>query len=179
MTNEQPATPPPPAPPPPPDPPPSAQAPEPSPAPVLVRGWLRGLLRGIRHLGVPPRDPRVKALWVLLRRRQVLDQNVWIKATLRRIWQQGLGSRHRPSTTRLMLALLRGWGVLRPRPLPRYTGGGIRRPAVFRPLQRLRPVTLRRVGTARPLQAMRPRQLVRPLQAMRAVRPLQPRRGRR
>lgn len=188
MTNEQPAPSappapsPPPGPPPPPDPqpsqaqaadPPADSAPAPAPPPVLTRGWLRSLLRGIRQHGVPPRDPRVRALWVLLRRRQVLDRNAWLKATLRRIWQNGLGNRHRPRTTVQMLALLRAWGVLRPRPLARYAAGGIRRPVAIRPLQRLRPVTLHRVATARPLHAMRPLQAMStgllPLEVARAV----------
>ena len=29
---------------------------------------------------MPPRDPRVRALWVLLRRRQLLERNAWIKS---------------------------------------------------------------------------------------------------
>jgi hypothetical protein len=134
-------------------------------------------MRGIRQFGVPPRDPRVKALWVLLRRRRVLDQNAWIKATLRRIWQNGLRNHHRPRTTVQMLTLLRGWGVLRRRPLARYAGPGVRTAAPIRPMQRLRPVTLRRVASARPLHAMRPLQAMRPHQAMRrppAVRPYRP-----
>lgn len=158
MTNPQPA------PPPPPDPPTAAPAAVPS---ALARGWLRDLLRGIRMDGVQPRDPRVKALWDLLRRRQLLARSTWVRTTLRHIWQQGLVQRHRPRTTTRMLALLRAWGVLRARPLLRHAPGAVPGSAAIRQFRRLQPVTLRRVASARPLQALRP------------IQPLGWRRGRR
>ena len=181
MTNEQQAAPPPPAPPPPPDPQhapeqgqEAAPPPAPAPPPVLGRGWLRALLYGIRQTGVPPRDPRVRGLWRLLRRRQLLEQNTWIKATLRHIWEKGLGQRYRPRTTRRMVAQLRAWGVLRPRQVAApYASTVIRTPVAMRPLRRLRPVILRRVATARPL-SMRPVQVRRPFQPMRAPQVMRP-----
>lgn len=138
----------------PPPPPPPAPAPEPTPA--LSRGWLRDLLRGIRRDGVQPRDPRVKALWGLLRRRQLLGQSPWLRDRLRYIWQQGLNARHRPRTTSRLLALLRNWGVLSARPLQHRVASGPVTRTTLRPMQRLRPVALRRVASLRPMQPLRP-----------------------
>jgi hypothetical protein len=128
--------------------------------PALSRGWLRDLMRGIRQDGVQPRDPRIKALWDLLRRRQLLARDPWARNRLRYIWQKGLNVRPRPRTTHRLLTLLRSRGVMRARPLQRRvsavpgTAATMRRP--MRPLQ---PVALRRVATLRPVgrqQPMRP-----------------------
>ena len=104
----QPTDPPPPPPPPPPEPAPMPAAPVQ--APTLGRGWLRALLQGIREAGVQPNDPRVKALWQLLRRRQLLARSPWARSRLRFIWQKGLSARPRPNTIARLLALLRNRG---------------------------------------------------------------------
>lgn len=147
------------------NPPPAPPPPNPQTAatPALPRGWLRDLLRAVRMDGLQPRDPRVKALWDLLRRRQLLGRDIWVRTTLRHIWQKGLVKRHRPRTTQRMLTLLRAWGVLGARRL-RHASGAIPAPAQMRPFRRLQPVTLRRVATARPMQALRP---IRPLRLRR------------
>ena len=75
-----------PQPPAPPPPPPPAPEPLPTPVPALGRGWLRALLQGIRESGVQPRDPRVKALWALLRRHQLLARSPWARTRLKFIW---------------------------------------------------------------------------------------------
>src|ERR1044071_4203493 len=154
---------------------PPAQLPPPA-APTqrhaaLARGWLRGLLRGIRMEGVRPRDPRVKALWRLLYRRQLLARNEWLKTTLRYVWQQGLARKSRPRTARRIWTQLREWGVLTSKSPLRYVTGRAPGPALaMRPMRRLRPVALRRVATAQP---MRP---VRPMRSAPAMRPVQPQR---
>ena len=94
-----------------PPPPPPAAAPMPAPTSALSRGWLRDLMRGIRQEGVQPRDPRVKALWNLLRRRQLLARDPWARTRLRYIWQKGLNVRPRPRTTQRLLTLLRSGAV--------------------------------------------------------------------
>ena len=60
------------------NPPPAPPPPNPQTAatPALPRGWLRDLLRAVRMDGLQPRDPRVKALWDLLRRRQLLGRDI-------------------------------------------------------------------------------------------------------
>ena len=99
-------------PPDPPLPPPPAPMPAPVQAPALGRGWLRALLQAIRDTGVQPRDPRVKALWQLLRRRQLLARSPWARTRLKFIWQKGLNARPRPRTIARLLALLRNRGPL-------------------------------------------------------------------
>ena len=138
--------------------PPPATPPPASPTPALGRGWLRDVIRGIRQDGVQPRDPRVKALWAVLRRRQLLARDPWVRSRLRLIWQKGLSARHRPRTTQRILALLRSRNVVS---LPRRPPVGpshITTPA--RPFRTLRPVVLRRVATLRPVGRPRPVQPV-------------------
>ena len=143
-----------------PPPPPPAAAPMPAPTSALSRGWLRDLMRGIRQEGVQPRDPRVKALWNLLRRRQLLARDPWARTRLRYIWQKGLNVRPRPRTTQRLLTLLRSGAVSVGRPLQRHLSTRPRAAATMRrPMQALRPVALRRVATLRPVgrkQPMRP-----------------------
>lgn len=149
-------------------PPPPAVAPMPMQTPALSRGWLRDLMRGIRQEGVQPRDPRVKALWNLLRRRQLLARDPLMRDRLRYIWQKGLNVRPRPRTTQRLLTLLRSRGVMRARPLQRHVSTRPRAAAMMRrPMQPLRPVALRRVATLRPVGRQQP------------IRPVaRPRRGR-
>ena len=140
----------------PPPPPPPAPEPMPMPtpmqAPTLGRGWLRALLHGIREAGVQPNDPRVKALWQLLRRRQLLARSPWARSRLRFIWQKGLSARRRPNTIARLLALLRSRAQLIATPQQRLWSRGPRRAAMARsPMRRLRPVVVRRVATLRPV----------------------------
>jgi hypothetical protein len=99
----------------------------------------------------------VKSLWTLLRQRQLLGRNPWLKALLLRCWK-GLPTRRRPRTTRRLVAQLREWGVLPPR--------GVRAAAqtpvhmLTHSVQTLRPVVLRRVASARPAR-MQPVRAVR------------------
>jgi len=149
--------------PPPPPPPPSAPEPTPMPmstpmqAPTLGRGWLRALLHGIREAGVQPNDPRVKALWQLLRRRQLLARSPWARSRLRFIWQKGLSARPRPNTIARLLALLRNRAPLTAGPLQRQWSTVPRRAVMARsPMRRLQPVVVRRVATLRPVGRPRP-----------------------
>jgi hypothetical protein len=139
------------------------------PAPALGRGWLRGLLQSIREGGVQPRDPRVKALWALLRRRQLLAGSPWAQTRLRFIWRQGLNAKPRPRTAARLLALIRNQAplpaIVQQRFQQRQWARGPRRTVMARsPMHRLRPVAVRRVGTLRPVGRARP---VRPLVARR------------
>ena len=143
----------------PPPPPPSEPAPLPTPVPAaaLGAGWLRALLHGIREAGVQPRDPRVKALWLLLRRRQLLARSPWARTRLRYIWQKGLSARPRRRTIARLLALLKTRGPLTASLPQRPWSPGPRRPAMLRPsMRRLQPVVVRRVGTLRPVGRQRP-----------------------
>ena len=140
-------------------PPPSAPAPLPTPvqAPALGRGWLRALIQGIRETGVQPKDPRVKALWQLLRRRQLLARSPWARTRLRFIWQKGLNAKPRPRTIARLLALLRNRGPLTISPQQRQWSRVPRRAAMARSsMRRLRPVVVRRVATLRPVCRARP-----------------------
>src|SRR5688572_3307324 len=148
-----------PQPPDPPPPPPPAPEPMPAPvqAPTLGRGWLRALIQGIRETGVQPKDPRVKALWQLLRRRQLLARSPWARTRLRFIWQKGLNAKPRPRTIARLLALLRNRGPVTLGPQQRQWSSVPRRAAMVRSsMRRLRPVALRRVATLRPVGRARP-----------------------
>ena len=96
-------------------------------------------------------DPRVKALWDLLRRRQLLGRDPWIRARLRYIWQKGLPTPDpRPRTTRRLLALLRNWNVARARRTSAARDRPVARAAATmpRPMQRLQPVAASARGDA-------------------------------
>src|SRR5688572_25848911 len=148
-------------------PPPPAPAPMPAPvqAPALGRGWLRALLQAIRETGVQPRDPRVKALWQLLRRRQLLARSPWARTRLKFIWQRGLNAKPRPRTIARLLALLKNRAPLTVNVQQRLWSRGPRRAAITRaPMRRLQPVAVRRVATLRPVGRQQP---VRPVAARR------------
>ena len=126
-------------------------------AATAVPDWLRGLIRAVRHEGLQPKDERVRSLWNMLRQRQLLGRSPWLKARLRFFWERGLAVRPRPRTTRRMVRLLRGWGVLPPlaarsadqrrmrlRPLRRVAVRPIQ-PVAARPV---RPVAARPVASA-------------------------------
>jgi hypothetical protein len=119
--------------------------------PTLGRGWLRALIRGIRQDGVQARDPRVKALWDLLRRRQLLTRDPWVRTRLRAIWQRGLVARQRPRAAARILALLRNGRAPGVRPLPPRMTSVPRGVVSPHPMRRLQPVALRRVATLRPV----------------------------
>jgi len=124
---------------------------------VAVPDWLRGLLRAVRREAVPAHDPRVKSLWDLLRGRQLLNQDPWVKALLRRCWQ-GLAARHRPRTTRRLVGQLRAWDILPPRVVAAGAPLTIQTPIqTVRPIRR---VVLRRVASTRPAR-LRPVRAVR------------------
>jgi len=92
--------------------------------------WLRSLIRAVRSEAMQPKDGRVRSLWDVLRRRELLRRDPWVAAVLRRVWNQGLPVRERPRTTERLVAQLRLWNIL---PGPVY-------PIRLRPL---RPVALR------------------------------------
>lgn len=130
-------------------------------AAVAVPDWLKGLIKAIRSEAIQPKDARVKSLWDLLRQRQLLRRSPWLKAVLRRIWNQGLAARPRPRTTARLKRRLRRWGIL-PLVVARATA---RRPAAMRPLapvtvRAVQPVAVKPVGSLKPV-AMQP---VRPVQ---------------
>ena len=142
----------PPAPPPPPAPAPSSTPMQP---PALGRGWLRALLQGIREAGVQPRDPRVKALWQLLHRRQLLVRSPWARTRLRFIWQKGLNAKPRPRTIARLLALLRNRAITSPQQR-QWSASLRRRPMPRSSMRRLQPVMVRRVATLRPVGRPQP-----------------------
>jgi hypothetical protein len=119
---------------------------------VVAPDWLKGLIRAVRSEAMQPKDTRVKSLWDLLRQRQLLSKNPWLKAVLRRIWDQGLPARPRPRTTTRMVQSLRLWEILP----PRAPGAAARRPLA--PAQAVRPVALKPVASVRPaaMQPVRP-----------------------
>lgn len=103
------------------------------------------VLRGVQGLGLPARDPRVRALWAELRRRGVLRESPWLRAVLLLIWRDGLAARERPRTVRRIAQELNRFGLL-PAGAADLARGGRRgrtrgqRPARFR---RRRPRSLR------------------------------------
>ena len=104
-----------------------------------VPDWLRGLIRAFRGEAIPPKDPRVKALWNLLRQRQLLSP--WMRTFLKRVWDSGLPRRRRRR--------LRPGVAVTPRP---FAPGALRpvRPSVavrpLRPIATVRPVAFRPVS---------------------------------
>ena len=120
------------------------------------------LVRAIQGEAVPPRDARVKELYLLLKQRGLWGRNPWLRALLRRIWQRGLAARPRPRITRRLVNLLQRWGINPGISLPAQPGATAVSAAVSRPFapgalqagQRLRLVPLRPVVARR--VAMRP-----------------------
>lgn len=120
---------------------------------------LRGLVRAIRREAIPAKDPRVKSLWDLLRRRGLLAGSPWLKGVLLRCWQ-GLPARERPRTTRRLVARLRTIGILPPRPGQIAQGPMVAQGPVVARVRGAWPMRLTRVGTIRP-SPMRPVRAVR------------------
>jgi hypothetical protein len=118
---------------------------------------LRSLLQGIRETaGLQPRDPRVKALWEMLRRRQVLASSAWARTRLRFIWNKGLDTRPRPRTAARLVALLKNREPLTAGPQRLWSKTPPRAAMARSSMRRLRPVTVRRVATLRPVGRARP-----------------------
>jgi hypothetical protein len=124
---------------------------------AAVPDWLRGLIRSVRREALTPKDARVKSLWDLLRGRQLLDRDPWVKSLLRRCWQ-GLAARQRPRTTRRLVAQLRAWSILPPRRTAPSGPPSIH--TTIRTVQPMRRVVMRRVAAARPAR-LRPVRAVR------------------
>lgn len=126
-----------------------------------VPDWLKGLMRTVRREAIQPKDARIKSLWDLLRRRQLLNRSRWLKAVLQRIWSRGLSARPHPRTARRIVKRLRRWGILP----PKLGGAAMHRSAGIRPsravVRAVRPVTLKPVASLRPatMQAVRPVQM--------------------
>jgi hypothetical protein len=120
-----------------------------------VPEWLSGLMRAIAQEPVQPKDARVKLLWELLRQKQLLNRDPWVKQLLRRAWTRGLRAQPRPRATRRLHAALHAWGVLPTPPAPvapaaaTQTTGTQPLPLAPLRLRPLRPVAVRRVGRLR------------------------------
>jgi hypothetical protein len=106
------------------------------------------LLRAIRHEAFKPHDPRIKALWHLLRRRYLLQKSAWLQAVLQRVWRQGLAPKPRPRLAKRLERLLREWRLSVPEPALTRPKSAMA-PA---PMQALRPVALKAVGAVRPVK---------------------------
>ncbi|MBD9356770.1 transglutaminase-like domain-containing protein [Methylomonas albis] len=120
-----------------------------------VSSLIPDLLRAISHEAFKPNDPRIKTLWHMLKRRQLLQKSAWLQAVLRRIWRQGLAAKPRPHLANRLERLLRDWRLLVPDTVS-TTPKPVMAPAT---MQALRPVALKPVGSVRPVK----------MQAMRAV----------
>jgi hypothetical protein len=127
-----------------------------------VPDWLRGLIRSVCSEAIQPKDTRIKSLWDLLRQRQLLRRSPWLKAALRRIWNQGLSARPRPRTASRIKQRLRRWGILPPISVsaPAHRPG-VTRPVTRAAVQPVRPVVLKPVASVQPatMQPVRPVQM--------------------
>ncbi len=153
----------------------------------MAADWLPGLAQNIMGGAMPPRDPRVRQLYDLLRQRQLWARSPNTRRVLRFAWKNGLANRPRPRTGAVVHAWrLARWGLLPgqagPRPgLPanwavrrpfRRVGLGPNRRITPPPFRQVGPGPYRRVGL-RPVQ-VRP---VRPVRVSVATRsPYRPRR---
>lgn len=130
-------------------------------APLLGPDWLVGFIRAVRREAISPKDERVRRLWNLLRQRQILNRNPWLRAVLRRIWDRGLVARQRPRTTRRLVQGLRSLGILPPRSMRGRVAARPLTPIRVRPIRPLaaRPRSLTPARTLTPVQ-------VRPIQSL-------------
>jgi hypothetical protein len=69
------------------------------------------LVRAVRSIGLQPRDQRVRQVWNQLRARGMLNQDIWVKQILRRLWMTGLRPGNRPRTAARLAAALRTLGL--------------------------------------------------------------------
>jgi hypothetical protein len=124
-----------------------------------VPNWLQELIQAIQREGLQPKDARVKSLWDLLRQRQLLGQNPWLQAVLRRVWSRGLEARLRPRSAARLGRLLARLGILASplvsptagspiRILPAMPGAG--RPVRAMAVQPMRPAQVRPVVAPTP-----------------------------
>jgi hypothetical protein len=95
-----------------------------------VRGsrplWLIDLLKTLRHQALPPKDPNIKRLVSLLRRRGIWGRIPRFQKFLIDTWKNGRPKPSRPRNVSKIVRLLRFWKILPPR---RALGpGGVRRP---------------------------------------------------
>jgi hypothetical protein len=81
---------------------------------AAVPDGFQALIQAVQSETIPPKDARVKSLWVLLRQRQLLNHSPWLKAALQHIWGQGLSARPRPRTAQRLVRHLRQWQPGRP-----------------------------------------------------------------
>jgi hypothetical protein len=117
---------------------------------AVAADWLPSLARAIGGGAMPPRDPRVRQLYELLRQRQLWGRSPRMRRVLRFAWQRGLAARPRPRLGQWFPRRLARWGLLPGQPGPgatQITATG----AARRPLQRvgLHPVQVRRVQPVR------------------------------
>ncbi|WP_167355627.1 transglutaminase-like domain-containing protein [Streptomyces atriruber] len=77
----------------------------------LPAGPAAELVAAVRQDGLPARDPRVRAVWALLRARGLLGSDPWVSQVLRRIWRTGLPQGNRPRTADRLEAALRYVGA--------------------------------------------------------------------
>jgi Transglutaminase-like superfamily len=74
---------------------------------TLAQAPPADLVRAVRSIGLQPRDPRIRQVWNQLRARGVLNQDIWVKRLLRRLWRTGLRPGNRPRTAARLAAALR------------------------------------------------------------------------
>jgi Transglutaminase-like superfamily len=74
--------------------------------------WLPSLIQNVRQGGLKPKDPRVKALWNLLKQRQLLHRSRWLPKALGFMWKRGLSARPRPNRARRIERLMQQWKIL-------------------------------------------------------------------
>jgi Transglutaminase-like superfamily len=79
---------------------------------VTLPNWLPSLIQNVRQGGLKPKDPRVKALWNLLKQRQLLQRSQWLRKALGFMWKQGLSARPRPNRARRIERLMQKWRIL-------------------------------------------------------------------
>lgn len=136
-------------------------------ATIATPPWLLSLIQTIRQGGLPPRDPRVKSLWTLLRQRQLLDRSPRLTQFLKFIWQRGLSTQARPRRAKRIERLMQHWGILpastttTPRtvsqPLPVRSAVTVPAKAVATPTTPAKPVTIRSMPSVsvRPVPGVR------------------------
>jgi hypothetical protein len=117
--------------------------------------WLNRLVRDVGAQGLQPRDPRIKRLYELLRKRQLRDNNPGIQRLLREVWQGGLKASPSPHLQRYLTQQLINWGLLTAESIPAHSEQ-TNQQAARRPFKRirLRPVQVRPVQV-RPVQPVK------------------------
>jgi len=122
---------------------------------ALPADWLPGLAKVIAGGALPQRDPRIRQLYEVLRRRGLWGRSPRMRRVLRFAWKNGLAPRQRPRLGQWFHRRLTRWGLLPGQPVTRVASiPGVAR----RPLRRvgLRPVNVRRVRPVQVAVAPRP-----------------------